>query len=454
MIYYSIPYSTEKNIGAYYNSVMNNLPNDEDFACFVDGDTIFTTSDFGNQISDVVKKYPECRFFTCYTNRVGCKIQICPIIDRDNNDIEYHRNMGKLLQDNYWDLCDDISELEPGTLISGMLMLVRKDLWKEVGGFKSGMLSVDNDFHLKCISKKEPVYLMKGVYIYHWYRWPNAGNISHLKSQKNITNIPTEPLQSKNKKVVYTCIYGKYDVLRDPLVVNPNWDYICFTDQNFTSNVWDTRKIPNDCLSEDPKKIQRKMKILPHKYLKNYDWSIWIDGNLEMKIDAQDLLNTYGQNSFNILAHPERTCLYEELDACERLGKDNTGLINTIRKKLIDEKYPKNNGLVQSNIVIRNHTDDTIIGLAEAWWHMVKDYSHRDQATFNYVVWKYPNLVKKMHLFSANVLYNNFNFYHHSDKNNGQMKNHPGVLYGTLNNHINGKLFFNGNELIPKRIKR
>ena len=173
-----------------------------------------------------------------------------------------------------------------------------------------------------------------------------------------------------------------------------------------------------------------------------------------MKIDPQDLLNVYGKNAFNTLAHPERTCLYEELDACERLGKDNTGLINKIRKKLIDEKYPTNNGLVQSNIIIRNHTDDTITGLAEAWWHMVKEYSHRDQATFNYIVWKYPNLVKKIHLFSANVVYNNFNFYNHLNKNNGEMKNHPGAVYGTLNNHINGKLFFNGDVLLPKKVKR
>ena len=89
MIYYSIPYSTNRNIGAYYNSVMENLPNDTDFACFVDGDTIFTTSNFGDQIADVIKKYPDNRFFTCYTNRVGYKYQIHPSVNKDNNDITY-----------------------------------------------------------------------------------------------------------------------------------------------------------------------------------------------------------------------------------------------------------------------------------------------------------------------------------------------------------------------------
>jgi hypothetical protein len=196
------------------------------------------------------------------------------------------------------------------------------------------------------------------------------------------------------------------------------------------------------------------MKILPHKYLKSYDWSIWIDGNLQMNVDAQDLLNTHGHNAFNIMAHPERNCLYAELDTCERLGKDDPSSLNKIRRKLIGENYPVNNGLVQSGVIIRNHNDDTIIGMAEAWWSMVKQYSHRDQTMFNYIVWKYPNTVKKMNLFSANVLYNNFNFYTHTKNGNSQMKNHPGSLYGTLDNHINSKIFFKGSNLLPKRIKR
>jgi len=32
------------------------------------------------------------------------------------------------------------------------------------------------------------------------------------------------------RKVVYTCISGNYDTLRDPSYVTPGWEYICFTD--------------------------------------------------------------------------------------------------------------------------------------------------------------------------------------------------------------------------------
>ena len=455
MIYYSIPYSTEKNIGGYYNSVMENLKNDDDFACFVDGDTIFTTSNFGNQINDTVKRYPDCRFFTCYTNRVGFKKQVYPMVDPNNNDMEYHRRIGSLLQERYWDLCDDLSDLPRTHLISGMLMLVRKDLWRQVGGFKNGMLSVDNDFHAKCIDNNEKLLLMKGVYIYHWYRWPNYGNTSHLKSNAvtSVSENETDIFTNRNRKVVYTCIFGKYDTLRDPIVINPNWDYVCFTDQNLSSKVWDIRPIPNDCLSENSKKIQRKIKILPFRYLKNYDLSIWIDGNIQTNVDPDTIVSKYHKKSISLISHPERACLYEELDACERLNKDSVESLNRVRNVLVKERYPKNNGLVQTGILIRDHSDDSIIGFSEMWWSFVNEYSHRDQTAFNYILWKYPNIGKKLHMFTVRALFSDFSFYHHSTKNNGDKKSDPGPTFGILDNFINGKLAYNGKEHLPKRVK-
>ena len=58
----------------------------------------------------------------------------------------------------------------------------------------------------------------------------------------------------KNKKVVYTCISGKYDTLMDPIYVNDDFDYICYTDQPFKSNIWEIRPIPeelNDLSTDD-----------------------------------------------------------------------------------------------------------------------------------------------------------------------------------------------------------
>lgn len=186
MIYYNIPYSVEKNLAMVYNSFVEMLPSDDDYACFVDGDTIFTTSDYGHTIHNAVKSYPDIGCFTCYTNRVYNKTQVVEGIDYDSNDVIYHREIGNMLQTIYGSTCEDITE--PAMLrgkpmyLSGCLILIKKSLWKKIGGFKNlnAMLGVDNELHRDIIAANEKLYLMKGVYIYHWYRWPDIKNISHL----------------------------------------------------------------------------------------------------------------------------------------------------------------------------------------------------------------------------------------------------------------------------------
>lgn len=181
MIYYSIPYSTEKNLGKYYNDFMKILPNPDDYACFVDADTIFTTPDFGHIIQKVVEENPSVGCFTCYTNRIGCKWQLLPGIDYDTNDIKYHRDLGKKIQTIFGTMCQDMTNVNKNEVMSGLLILLKKSVWEKIGGFvEKGMLGIDNDLHWKLQKHGEKIYIMNGIYLYHWYRWPNPKNKSHL----------------------------------------------------------------------------------------------------------------------------------------------------------------------------------------------------------------------------------------------------------------------------------
>ena len=178
MIYYSIPYNTNKNLGKYYNDFMKILPNNNDFACFVDGDTIFTTPNYGHIIEKIIEENKNIGCFTALTNRVFCTWQVVKGIDVNNNDMEYHRNFGKNIQEIYGTYCEDVTMKTP---MSGFLIVINKKTWKKIGGFKEdGMLGIDNDLHNKIRNYEEKMYMMKGVYLYHWYRYPNRNNISHL----------------------------------------------------------------------------------------------------------------------------------------------------------------------------------------------------------------------------------------------------------------------------------
>jgi GT2 family glycosyltransferase len=161
-----VPYSIEKNIGRHYNDCME-LVGDEEFGIFVDGDTIFTTTNFGHQIQDIIKQNPDCRAFTGVTNRVNCKWQIAPGVDQDNNDILYHRRFGKLLQQQQQHKLSDHTDEQP---MSGFLIALRHDLWWEMGGFlEQGMIGIDNDFHRRVANAGARIYCADGLYLFHWY---------------------------------------------------------------------------------------------------------------------------------------------------------------------------------------------------------------------------------------------------------------------------------------------
>ena len=55
---------------------------------------------------------------------------------------------------------------------------------------------------------------------------------------------------------------------------------------------------------------------------------------------------------------------------------------------LKSEKYPEHNGLLFASVLIRKHHDENLKKVMEDWWYCVKNYSKRDQLSFNYVAWK------------------------------------------------------------------
>lgn len=179
MIYFFIPWDTGKNLGRCYNQCLSILPNENDYACFIDGDANFTTTFFGKQLEDIVKKYPECGIFTAYANRIGCSWQRKGIWKSD--DMIVHREIGRMLSESDYDAIEDHSRIGNENQMGGVLMLIRKSTWEKVGKFNdNGILGIDNDFHRKAEASGEKVYLMKGVYLYHYYRMGNEHDKQHL----------------------------------------------------------------------------------------------------------------------------------------------------------------------------------------------------------------------------------------------------------------------------------
>lgn len=355
MIYFNIPWSTHKNIGKSYNDFMEMVPSDHDFACFLDGDAMFLNTFFGKQLEAIIQRYPECGIFTCMTNRVGCAWQV--LGDLAGDDIRGHRKVAERYES---------LECEPAPsspLLSGVLILIKKSVWKKIGGFKDGLLGVDNKLHQSAIDNHEPVYVMKGVYVYHWYRG----------GKKDKSHLLLTP-----KKIIYSAITGNYDM---PLVRNipEGWDYKLFSN---------SRDIPNAIFVENhglsDVKLAREIKINPWKYF-DFDISVWVDANSTFNTK----ILKYIDKDFSMPIHPDRRCVYDEAAAVIRLKKDTPGVVQQVVNRYLAEGMPQNQGLYSTHGIIRKNTKE-VREFCEKWWREVEQNSCRDQLSLPYLLWKSP----------------------------------------------------------------
>lgn len=199
------------------------------------------------------------------------------------------------------------------------------------------------------------------------------------------------------KVVVYTAIIGGYDNLHEPLITPDGVDFICFTDRELKSDVWEVRKVLP--LYKDNTRTARKYKILPHRFLPEYDISIWVDGNMLVGGDVNKYIEYLGKSKMATFDHMQcydkRDCVYEEANAIFRLGqepgkkyKDNPQTILDQMNRYLKEGYPAHNKLAFTCSVIRKHNEQEVIKVMEDWWTELKYGSKRDQLSINYVCWK------------------------------------------------------------------
>ncbi len=221
----------------------------------------------------------------------------------------------------------------------------------------------------------------------------------------------------KKKIIIYTAIMGDKDELIEPSFVSLDCDYVCFSDINRESNIWQVIKKDFDPIG-DKVRSARKYKILTHKYFPDYDYSIWVDGNLEIKHDLVELIDQYLSDAnfatfdhANYKSNPAhnklqalvnyfkrdykfvRHCVYEEAEALIEMNKqgvykDDEQKIRKQMARYRTEAYPENNSILQSAILVRRHNESDVVRTAEDWWTEIVNGSRRDQLSFNYVAWK------------------------------------------------------------------
>lgn len=191
---------------------------------------------------------------------------------------------------------------------------------------------------------------------------------------------------------IYTVIIGDKEELGNPLTELSTFDssdlaldFICFTDNhNLKSDVWRFEYIDNGHLP--PEKLSRRPKAMPHKYLPDCHYSLYIDNTVGFKRlpNSQDLV-TSRPYLFKTFRHSTRNRLSEEADAIASLGYDEVGTLCTqldfyASLRPLESISP----LTTCTVLLRSHNHPKIAKFGETWWEEILAFSKRDQMSFDF----------------------------------------------------------------------
>ncbi|MCI5619091.1 MAG: DUF616 domain-containing protein [Rikenellaceae bacterium] len=192
------------------------------------------------------------------------------------------------------------------------------------------------------------------------------------------------------KLVIYSCVTGSYDKIERPSVQVPWADWVCFSTEELNDELWQFRRISTNS-SLGPILQSRQYKLNPHLYFPEYEYSLWIDGNIGLS--SEEIFHIIEAKMsegvlYSGIHHPERDDVYEESLRILMGRREKASSLRKTVRFLKKEGFPEHWGLMENNVILRKHNDPEIIRFDELWWSMLKRYSHRDQMSQSYCLWK------------------------------------------------------------------
>jgi FkbM family methyltransferase len=197
-----------------------------------------------------------------------------------------------------------------------------------------------------------------------------------------MADVSNEPL----KFCVYTTVIGAYEELNEqPAAKSTSIPFICLSDDAaLRSDTWLIRRV-EPMLAMDPVRSQRALKLSPHRYLAEYDCSLYIDNSVVLRAPPERLIEQFRVAegialSFNTL----RETVLDEFLEVSTLGFDDQSRIfeqlnhyNFAHPAVLKER-PYWTGLL-----LRDHRNARVRGMLDYWLGHVLRYSRRDQLSVN-----------------------------------------------------------------------
>lgn len=207
-----------------------------------------------------------------------------------------------------------------------------------------------------------------------------------------------------NDLVVYTCLFGDNFELPEVEFHN-DVTYICFTNRQGIcfDDRW-TVVTAEPILPTDLPKSSREQKVLAHRWVKDFDRSIYIDSRVKLLGHPNNIWSHMmkSESVIGLFYHSFRNSLSDEFEAVRVSCFDSRF---TLGRQFYDYQnlYPEfmESKPLWGGLICRRHLDADCVKAMEKWWVNILAYSRRDQLSLPVALSEIPE--NKISLVSGEI---------------------------------------------------
>lgn len=246
-----------------------------------------------------------------------------------------------------------------------------------------------------------------------------VGHIESLKgSEKGRKSDQSLRKARKGRVAVYTFITDGYDRLHQPLVIDKNADYFVISDQKIDDlgvfHWIDVNFIVPSAI-EDPFMKNRYCKMHGADIFKDYEYSIYLDGAVQIAGNIISYLDQVGKTGIALYLNETNGCIYDAGILLTLVGRCSFEMTRKQLRLYALEGMPENYGFLCGGYIFRDNRNALGNELMNLWWEEYRKWKTRDQLCLPYVMWKMGVELQDIGIINAgqNRLEDK-NFIHHS----------------------------------------
>jgi hypothetical protein len=193
------------------------------------------------------------------------------------------------------------------------------------------------------------------------------------------------------RKLVYTAVFGRHDIVYPPIEVDNDTDYLIITDnQNVSVYGWKTLFVDTKRF-RTPKAANMFYRTLAHRYIQGYNLSLYVDGNIRILSSVKPLFDELigSQCAIMLHRHGDRSSVQEELCAVIEGRKvlSPVDAVSEVVNYFLDG-FKDDVGLASTGVILKDHSKPQLDSAMQLWWSLFEKANTRDQLSLPYVIWK------------------------------------------------------------------